>query len=391
MKRDTPLEVEKGPLARGPRLVSLDALRGFDMFLLLGAQQLVGGLLDGAPAGTWQHVVREQFEHVAWEGFRLYDAIFPVFLFLIGVSVPISVAGRLERGETRAAVLRHAAQRWGLMTLLGFITTGNLLSWRVEEMRLSYSVLMMLGWGGFFSTVLVLYTRPLTQKAVTVGIFAGYWLIQKFVPYPGKPLGPFEDDLLFGSWLYDVTLAHLPKPWASPYGRGIPLWGWTMAANAMLGVFAGQFLMGRGWAGSRGTPVRPATRELALSGVAALILAWVWSWHLPIVKDAWTSSFVFLACGWGCLALALFHWICDVRGWIGWAWLFRVIGANSILAYLLAWPLNAPFDALADRLVGELSPVWPRAAFVVLHWLIKFGSIYALLAWMHRQRIFLRL
>jgi predicted acyltransferase len=90
------------------RLLSLDALRGFDMFWLLGGHQLAGALCAGAAAGTMAHAVQEQFTHVTWEGFHFYDFIFPLFQFLIGVAVPLAIGRRLAQGDTKATILRHA-------------------------------------------------------------------------------------------------------------------------------------------------------------------------------------------------------------------------------------------------------------------------------------------
>jgi predicted acyltransferase len=369
-------------------LASLDALRGFDMFWLLGGQQLVAVFCKSAPPDTWRHAFQRQFEHVPWEGFRFYDFIFPLFLFLIGVAVPLSVEKRRAKGDTPARILRHALLRTGAMTLLGFVTTGNLLSWSVPEMRLSYSVLMMLGWGYLLATVLVLYASRRVQLATTAGILLGYWVLQKWLPYPGVPIGPFAPGALFGDWLYDVTVGRLDKPWASPYGRGFPLWMWNVGANTMLGVFACYLLRPSGAALQDRTP---ALARLAGTGVLCLVAGWLWSLHLPIVKDAWTSSFVLWACGWAYLLLALFHWIIDRRGWTRWAGLFQAIGCNSILAYLIATTFMSPFHSLATRLFGGLKPHWPELPLALLLTLTAYGSVWALLAYLRRQRILLRL
>src|SRR5215467_12331093 len=129
------------------RILSVDALRGFDMFWLLGGEHIVHALCAGAGAGTFAWAVNQQFEHVEWAGFHFYDFIFPLFLFLIGVAIPFSVDKRRARGESRGAILRHALLRFCGMVLIGFFTTGNLHSWDVQKMGLSYSVLMMLGFG----------------------------------------------------------------------------------------------------------------------------------------------------------------------------------------------------------------------------------------------------
>ena len=168
-------------LVRSERLLSVDALRGFDMFWLLGGEQIVHGLCAGAAAGTFAWTLDQQFEHVEWAGFHFYDFIFPLFLFLIGVAIPLSVDKRLARGESRRVILRHAFLRFCGMVVIGFFTTGNLHSWNIQRMGLSYSVLMMLGFGYLIAVALVLYTSLRTQIFTTAGILVGYWALQMFV------------------------------------------------------------------------------------------------------------------------------------------------------------------------------------------------------------------
>src|SRR5215475_6159400 len=148
---------ETGAPKTSARILSVDALRGFDMFWLLGGEHIIHALCAGAGAGTFAWALDQQFEHVKWDGFHFYDFIFPLFLFLIGVAIPFSVEKRLARGESRGLILRHALLRFCAMVFIGFFTTGHMHSWNKEEMGLSYSVLMMLGFGYLIAIVLVLY------------------------------------------------------------------------------------------------------------------------------------------------------------------------------------------------------------------------------------------
>lgn len=365
-------------------MVSLDALRGFSMFWLLGGTQLIRALTEDAPEGTFAHRLGEQFSHVAWEGFRFYDLIFPLFLFCIGVSVAISLEKRLAAGEAKGKILRHALVRLGWMIFFGWWVNGNLLSWDWTEMTLSYSVLMMLGLGYFMSVCLVLYTSLRTQILVTAGVLLAYWVVQMGIPFPGRTPGEFVAGGIFSDYLYDRTIGLLEAPWKSRYGRGFPITMWTHGATAMLGVFAARILKGSP------TPNRAAL-ILVAGGLAMLAVAWLWSWHLPIVKNRWTSTYVLWCGGLSWLLLAVFYWLADIRGHRWWAWLFLVIGSNSILAYLISTRFMAPFQSVASTLFRGLAEHFPEAARAPLMVLFSYGLVWLLLGWMRKRGYFLRL
>jgi predicted acyltransferase len=366
------------------RLLSLDALRGFAMFWLLGGTALVRALTSDATEGSWSWQLRRQFEHVEWEGFRFYDFIFPLFLFCIGVAVPLSVEKRLSAGDTRLCILRQAAVRLGWMIFFGWWVNGNLLTWDPAKFALSYSVLMMLGFGYFMAVALVLFTRERTQVMVTAGILLAYWALQMGVTVPGGVAGQFVPGGIFSDWLYDQTIGRLDAPWKSRYGRGFPLTLWTHGATAMLGVFAWRVLQ-------RAANLRRGVLLLAAGGGVLLLIGWLWSWHLPIVKNRWTSSYVLWCGGLSWLLLAFFYAVLDGLRWRRWAGLFLVLGGNSILAYLISTVFMAPFRSLAGTLFGGLSLWLPEQTHAVLLVLAAYGAVWLLLAWLHRQKLFLRL
>jgi predicted acyltransferase len=405
---------------RSDRLLSLDALRGFDMFWLLGGQQIVGALCAGAAAGSFAGVLQRQFTHVEWEGFRFYDFIFPLFQFLIGMAIPLAIDRRLARGDSRARILRHAFVRLFWMLVIGFFIHGNLQSWKLDEMRLSYSVLMMLGLGYVIAVTCVLFCSPRGQVVAAASFLVGYWALQMFVPVPGHEPGVFKEGGLFGDWLYDHSIGLLGKPWKSHWGRGFPfLPMWTHAATTMLGVFATHTLTGRWWgctpASAHATPATsdPQTpprpdpapapgpapsigdaaklRWLIALGLGCLALGWLWSFHLPIVKNRWTSTFALWCGGWSYLLIALFWWVIDVRGWRRGLGLWTAIGANSILAYVMAALLMGGFGEIAWVFLGGLKPhlgVYWHTLLVVL---AQYGLAWGVLIHLRKHRVFLRL
>jgi predicted acyltransferase len=366
------------------RLLSLDALRGFDMFWLLGGEHIIHALCVGAGAGTFAWAVDQQFEHVKWAGFHFYDFIFPLFLFLIGVAIPLSVDKRLARGESRERILRHAFVRFCAMVLIGFFTTGHLHAWNMEQVGLSYSVLMMLGFGYLIAMVLVLYASLRTQIITVAAILVVYWALQMFVPVPGHEPGEFKLGAIFSDWFYDHTVGLLGKPWKSRYGRGFPITLWNHGATAMLGVFAARILQ-QSW------DARRKLKWLVSLGIVCLAAGALWSLHLPIVKNRWTSSYVLWCGGLSYLLVALFWWVIDVRGWRRGLGLWLAIGSNSILAYVMAALLMPGFRAFASVFLGNLKPLMGDYSHNLLMVLASYGLAWAVLIYMRRERIFLKL
>src|SRR5262249_39277011 len=158
------------------------------------------------------------------------------------------------------------------------------------KMQLSYSVLMMLGFGYLIAVSLVLFSSLRAQIIATAGILVGYWALQMFVPVPGHVAGQFTRGAILSDWIYDHSLGLLGKPWSSPYGRGFMLTLFPHGATAMLGVFATNILRsGRSDTGK--------LRCLLAMGLACLVVGWLWSLHMPIVKNRWTSTYVLWAGG----------------------------------------------------------------------------------------------
>jgi predicted acyltransferase len=219
-----------------------------------------------------------------------------------------------------------------------------------------------------------------------VVFLVGYWVLQMFVPVPGHEWGVFKEGAIFGDWLYDHSNGLIGKPWKSPYGRGYPhLPMWTHAASAMFGVFAAYIITEK--AMSNGVKLR----WLLTLGVVCLAVSLLWSLHLPIVKNRWTSTFALWCAGLSYLLLALFWWVIDVCNWRWGLSLFVAIGSNSILAYIMASLLMSGFGAVAWHFFGNVKPYldsyWHQILIVVVQYLLAWGVLIHL----HRQKIFLRL
>lgn len=360
------------------RMVSIDALRGFDMFLIIGADDVIRALAANSH-NRFMQMLGEQFEHVAWDGCHLYDLIFPIFLFVIGVSIPFSMSKRLERGDSKASIYAHIFKRVAVLVLLGAVINGHLLSLNVHLFTASYSVLMVLALGYMVASIILLNFNLRWQIITTLGLIVVYWALMDYVPVPGHIVGVYKPGLNLGDWLNNFVLRRLQGPWHN----GWILQSMTNGATAMLGVFAAHVLRSR----------KPESQKLlwllALGG-ACLSAGWAWSFWFPIIKNRWTSTYVLWAGGWSYLALAIFYWIIDVKHHRKWAFPFIVIGMNAIVGYM-AWGVFArSFRLMADTLVGGLQQYTGRW-YDAIAWFVAMSILWLGLYCLYRTRTYIRI
>jgi predicted acyltransferase len=358
------------------RLISLDALRGFDMFWIMGGEAIVhaGAALTGWAALTW---FSGQLEHPEWHGFALYDLIFPLFLFIAGVAMPLSFAKRLARGDGKSQLYRHVIVRGLLLVLLGMIYNG-LLEFDWANMRYP-SVLGRIGLAYMFAGLIVLNTGVRAQLAWIVGLLVGYWAALKFIPVPGFGAG----DLSPGHTLTDY-IDRLLIPGRLYQGDRDPegLLGTVPAiGTALMGAVTGRLL------GNERRSGYFKTAAMFLAGLLCLGAALLWNLNFPINKNLWTSSFALYCAGWSLLLLAAFYLVIDVWRFSAWTLPFVVIGANSIFIYMAPQFINFEYAAKfffggALKNTGAYQPLLWAIAIVLVQWLL----LYLL----YRKRIFLR-
>src|SRR5271170_3391336 len=177
---------DKPEQSRAERLTSIDALRGFDMFWIVGGDDIARALAKwwGTPRSQ---TLAEQFEHVAWEGFRFYDLIFPLFLFTVGVVLPFSLRKYQTGDQPKAAAFGRLARRVVLLFLLGLIYN-NLLRFDFANLRVA-GVLQRIAVCYGIAAVIFLLTKVRTQMVLFVAILVGYWAILMYVPSPESKAG----------------------------------------------------------------------------------------------------------------------------------------------------------------------------------------------------------
>lgn len=363
---------------RDQRLVSLDALRGFDMFWIIGGSLIVGAAAD-VTGWTWLAFLKRQFTHTYWDGFTPYDLIFPLFLFIAGVSMPFSFDKRRANGESKLQLAQHVIIRGLILVLLGMVFNG-LLKFNWSTLRCA-SVLGRIGLAYLFAGLIVLNTNVRGQLMWFIGVLVGYWAAMKFIPVPGYGAG----DLAPGHNLADyIDSAFLPGAMLHPDQARDPeglLSTVPAIGTALAGALTGRYLKTGRYTGYQ------KSAGMAIVGAMLFGLAWLWNIDFPVNKNLWSSSFVLNCAGLSLMLLALFYLVVDVWGLRSWAMFFVVIGSNSILIYMapvfvdFGYTSKALFDG-ALGYTGIYRPLLFAISVVAVKWL--------LLMFLYRRRIFLR-
>lgn len=311
------------PPGAPPRLLSVDALRG----LTVAAMVLVNN------PGTWS-AVYGPLQHAEWHGWTPTDMVFPFFLFVVGVSIALALGSALERGASGppVRVLRRAAVIFALGLLLHALPFFPLATLRIPGVLQRIAVCYLL------AALLVGATRGARGwrvQAVTAGaLLVGYWLLMTKVAAPGQEAGDLSPDgnlagyvdrLVLGSrHIWQATRVYDPEGILSTL---------PATATTLLGVLAGHWLRAGQVAGRAGAQI---VGGLAVGGVAAAALGWLWGLSFPVNKPLWTSSYALLMAGLAALVLAACHWVIEVRGRRGWAAPFALLGVHALTLFFLS-------------------------------------------------------
>jgi len=361
------------------RLFSLDALRGFDMFWIMGAEEIVHALFKATGNSFWGGF-SNQLTHPAWNGFHFYDLIFPLFLFIAGVATPYSVGRELELGKTKQEVMMRVFKRALILVLLGLVVNNGLHLRPIAEIRFG-SVLGRIGLAYMLANFIYINTtQQNTQMACFVILLLGYYLLLKFFAAPGFPAGDLSQAGNFASYLDRSLLPgrlylgnHDPEGLIST----LPAIG-----TGLLGILVGKYLKNNPASGTQ------KSIKLLLIGTLFVGIALLWNFDFPINKNLWTSSFVMLVGGLSMILLSFFYFIIDVKGYKQWAYFFKIIGMNSILIYIsghfIDWEYttNALFQWLGQLVGAPYNMVVMASLYVGIEW--------SFLYFMFKMKIFLK-
>ena len=358
------------------RLLSLDALRGFDMFFLMGGGALLLSLSSLLPENV-SAVIVEQMGHKEWHGFAFYDLIFPLFLFLAGISFPFSLA---KVGRAKHRMLFKIVRRALLLVFLGVIYNG-LLNFDFANLRYA-SVLGRIGLAWAIAALIYLYAGRKVSVVISFVILLGYWALLALMKAPDA-LPEISKYSMEGSIAGYVDRLFLPGVLHSgihdPEGLLSTL---PAVVTAMSGIFTGEFVRQGKQNGYKRVGV------MLVASVVLLATGYIWGMVFPINKNLWTSSFVLFAAGWSLLLFAIFYLVIDVIGLKGWTFFFRVIGMNSITIYLLQQFVDC--HKPVQTIFGGLLSLFPEQYYAALYWCCYVFVCWALLYFLYRKGVFLK-
>lgn len=362
------------------RLQSIDALRGFDMCWIMGFPAIVYALnaIFGGNVWMWS---AEQMEHVPWDGFHFMDLVFPLFLFIAGVSFPFSLDKRHAANEPNSKIYGHIVKRAFLLVLFGAIYNGWL-NFDFESMRYA-SVLAHIGLAWFFAALIFMHIdrKYLIGTIWIIGIVVGYGLLNLFVLAPDATgTNPFLPENNIACWFDRMFLPGvLYRGIFDPEGllSLVPA-----TATALIGMLSGNYLKEK-------TP-SPAVKAQILCVVGFLMLATalIAGMIIPYNKAIWSSSFTLLTGSISILLLALFYWIIDVHHFTRWTFFFRVVGMNSITIYMAQHiieiqGINTFFlGGLASKCSAEYGSLLLSLGYVACCWLFLY--------FLYKKKVFLK-
>ena len=395
-----------GPTGQTParRLVSLDALRGFDMFWIVGGDEIIHGLYKGWPGAF--RLLDAQMDHTAWAGLTFYDLIFPLFVFIVGVSTVFSLTRTIEQ-HGRAAALKRILFRSAALYFFGLLVYGGV-SKGWDHVRWM-GVLQRIGIAYFVTALLFCFLRVRGLIAACAMLLIGYAIMAATIPIrdfnlekthlkslgltPDSPetrklylettnmvKGRYDDGL---SLPQHVDYDYLPGyRWDGAYDPEGLLSTMGAVGICLLGVFVGLFL--------RNSPLPDQKKVVWLfgAGVLAIAAGWLWGLQFPVIKKIWSSSYVLVAGGYSCIFLAVFYQLIDIWNWRKWCTPFVWIGMNPITIYLIFHLLEP--GGLVKRVVGGpiAAACGPWGDLLIAS--VTVALMLALMRFLYQRKLFLR-
>ncbi len=364
----------------GVRVTSIDALRGFTMFWIVGGGTIFRSL-DKIFNNPVTAFINRELTHVKWLGFHFEDLIMPLFIFVVGTSIPFSISNRLQRGQSRRRIYLHIVKRTFVLFWLGVMLGSGGLHFNWPEMDWA-GILQRIAVCYFFAAILVMQTKWPAQAIVAGLLMLLYWAALTLIPVPGHGPGVITPEGCLPAYVDQQLLpGQIHKDF---YGYGdsngiLP----TLASisTALLGALTGHWLRS-------GRSGNQKVAGLALAGLISLSVGFLWGQYFPVIRLLWTSSMTLFAGGLSLLLLALFYWLIDVKGYRKWAFGFVVIGMNAIAVFtatkvFAAHQIGRVFVGGLSQWCGQWNGFINAVAGVTIVWLV--------LWWMYRRKLFIRI
>lgn len=357
------------------RIASIDALRGFDMLFIIFLDHLFNSINVGV-GSPFTKALAQQFDHPEWFGSSIYDIVMPLFLFIVGASIPFSLSRFQQENTSKSKIYLKLIRRFIILFVLGWIVQGHLLDFKVETFSIFSNTLQAIAVGYLFSSLAFIHLNRRNRFILFAFCLVLYFIlltipvvpgVGRGILLPGKNYAWYVDQIVFGRF-QDGT----------QYTWFLSSLGFI--ATTLSGVFAAELIKSN-------LPQKKVAYYLFLIGLGSLIVGIFFSiWH-PIIKKLWTSTFVLASSGICFILLAIFYWIIDVKGYSRWAFPLRVIGMNAIAAYVLSHVFN--FHLIAEQVLYGLKQYVGNFNYFVLT-LGGFSIIYLILWYLYKNRTFIK-
>lgn len=361
---------------KNSRLLSIDVLRGFDMFIIIFADRFFAHFNEASQTKV-SSFLATQFEHPEWFGFHFYDIVMPLFLFVVGVVIPFSMQRRVQEIENKSSLYPHIIRRFIILFILGWVVQGNLLHLDIEKFQIFSNTLQAIAVGYLFTCIAYIHLNKKSRYILFAACLIIYALLLELTNVPGvgtsellpdKNIAIYIDRFVFGDFDDGYQYTWL-------------LSGFGFIATTLSGLFAGEILKSK-------LPREKVARNIVIIGAVSIAIGLIVSvWH-PSVKKIWNSSFVLLSSGICYLLLALFYWVIDIKGYYRWTKPFKVIGINAITAYVISHVID--FPSIADQLLFGFRQFLGDYydAFTVIG---GFLIIYLILWYMNKNKTYIKI
>ncbi|MEN6383894.1 MAG: DUF5009 domain-containing protein [Phycisphaerales bacterium] len=360
------------------RLASLDVLRGFDMFWIVGGGSLLGAIINWL---QWPILepLKKQLVHTDWVGFTAWDLIFPLFIFISGVSIPFSFQKYLLSHEKSKLYLK-IVKRAFILIILGFIYNGLFKTFDFAHTRY-LSVLGLIGFSYLWASIIVINFKPRNQAIFGILILIFYYICMKYIPVPGFGAGVLTKEGNLASYIDRLIVpGKLIYEVSDPEGI---LMTFPACVLAIAGALTGVLLKNQN--------IKKYLKCVYIfsAGIIFVVLGLLFGTHFPIIKKLWTSSFVVYTIGWSLLLTALFYLIIDVWRIRKIFFPFMLIGLNPITIYFCAHKV-INFQQMSEFFFGGFISMPGELLKPVILWLGILICEFAFLYILYRKKIFLR-
>lgn len=359
------------------RVQSIDALRGLAMFLILSID------IGGAPifatffnlwGDDFSQTASKQLYYNSIDGLRLAFMAMPMFLFVVGVVIPLSMKNRQMKNDKRKIHIQ-IIKRSVILFILGTIADGKLLE-LPKNMPIYNNVLEYIAIGYLVCSILVLNTTIKFQIALTAVLLVLYWALFLFIPVPGWNGGNYSGEMNLAIYVDNIVLGPLHKRNSWQVLATI-----SFIANILIGVLIGQLIFN--------SPAKQSkTRWLISYGLLMILIGVIWGQFFPIRRNLWSSSYVLVTCGISTLLLACFYYLMDVRGYTRWAFFFVIFGVNSIAIYMMAHLFD--FKLVGNIFVGGISALFPKNTQDFIQAITAMAVMWLITYFLYRKKIFIK-